>query len=79
MDAGSCGRPRLPRVGVATAGAGLRGQAAWMASVLAEAGVPAMLRISPGQHTWQYAMSAFADALTYLEQYWQQYTSAEAA
>jgi len=57
----------------------VRGQAAWMAGRLSAAGVPAVLRVSPGQHTWQYAMGAFADALTYLEQYWQQYAEADAA
>ena len=57
----------------------VRGQAAWMAGLLATAGVPAVLRVMPGSHTWPYALRAFADALTYLEQYWQQYTTAEAA
>jgi S-formylglutathione hydrolase FrmB len=57
----------------------VRGQAAWMAGLLASAGVPAVLHISPGQHSWQYAMGAFADSLSYLEQYWQQYATAEAA
>jgi len=57
----------------------VRGQAAWMAGLLAAAGVPAVLRVMPGSHTWPYALRAFADALTYLDQYWQQYTTAEAA
>jgi predicted esterase len=57
----------------------VRGQAAWMAGLLHAAGVPAVLRVSPGGHTWQYAIGAFSDAVTYLQQYWQQYASAEAA
>jgi S-formylglutathione hydrolase FrmB len=57
----------------------VRGQAAWMAGLLATAGVPAVLRVMPGSHTWPYALRAFADALTYLAQYWQHYTTAEAA
>ena len=57
----------------------VRGQAAWMAGLLATAGVPAVLRVMPGSHTWPYALRAFADALTYLDHYWQQYTTAEAA
>jgi S-formylglutathione hydrolase FrmB len=57
----------------------VRGQAAWMAGLLWTAGIPAVLRITPGGHTWQYAITAVSDALTYLEQYWQQYAEAEAA
>jgi S-formylglutathione hydrolase FrmB len=57
----------------------VRGQAAWMAGLLATAGVPAVLRIMPGAHSWRYALHAFADALIYLEQYWQHSTTAEAA
>jgi hypothetical protein len=57
----------------------VHGQAAWMAGLLAAAGVSAVPRISPGQHTWQYAMGAFAGALTCLEHYRRQYATAEAA
>jgi S-formylglutathione hydrolase FrmB len=57
----------------------VRGQAAWMAGLLQQAGVPAVLRVMPGSHSWAYAKRAFTDALTYLEQYWQQYAAREAA
>jgi S-formylglutathione hydrolase FrmB len=49
----------------------VHGQAARMARLLRRAGVPAILRIRPGSHTWTYALRAFQDALTYLEQNWQ--------
>jgi S-formylglutathione hydrolase FrmB len=48
----------------------VRGQAAWMARLLRRAGVPAILRITPGSHTWTYALSAFQDALTCLDRDW---------
>lgn len=57
----------------------VRGQAAWMAGLLHKAGVPAVLRIMPGSHSFSYAMRAFSDALTYLETYWQQYAASEPA
>jgi S-formylglutathione hydrolase FrmB len=57
----------------------IRGQAAWMAGLLRRAGVPATLRILPGSHSWQYALGALQDALTYLEQSWQQAAAREAA
>lgn len=56
----------------------VRGQAAWMAGLLRGAGVPAVLRIMPGSHSWSYALRAFRDALGYLDEYWQQATTAEA-
>ncbi len=56
----------------------VRGQAAWMAGLLRKAGVPAVLRIMPGSHTWPYALRAFQDALTYLDGYWQQAAAGEA-
>ncbi len=49
----------------------VRGQAAHMARLLRRAGVPAILRIMPGSHTWTYALRAFQDALTYLGEDWQ--------
>ena len=48
----------------------IRGQAAWMAKLLRRAGVPVTLRITPGSHSWRYALGAFQDALTDLGQYW---------
>jgi S-formylglutathione hydrolase FrmB len=53
----------------------VRGQAAWMAGLLRIAGVPVVLRIMPGSHTWPYAIRAFNDAFTYLDEYWQQYAA----
>jgi S-formylglutathione hydrolase FrmB len=57
----------------------VRGQAAWMAGLLRRAGVPATLRILPGSHSWRYALRALQDALTYLDQSWQQAAAREAA
>jgi S-formylglutathione hydrolase FrmB len=48
----------------------IRGQAAAMASLLRKAGVPAILRVTPGSHTWTYALRALQDALTYLDKDW---------
>jgi S-formylglutathione hydrolase FrmB len=50
----------------------VRGQAAWFHGLLARAGVPSVLRIMPGAHSWSYALTAFQDSLTYLDEYWQQ-------
>jgi enterochelin esterase-like enzyme len=49
----------------------VRGQAAWMGRLLGKAGVPALVRVSPGSHSWAYALRALSDSLTYLDQYWQ--------
>jgi S-formylglutathione hydrolase FrmB len=57
----------------------IRGQAAWMARLLRRAGVPATLRILPGSHSWQYGLGALQDALTHLDQSWQQAAAREAA
>jgi S-formylglutathione hydrolase FrmB len=57
----------------------IRGQAVWMAGLLRRAGVPATLRIMPGTHSWSYAMRAFQDALTYLDEDWQRAATARAA
>jgi S-formylglutathione hydrolase FrmB len=51
----------------------VRGQAAWMGGLLSRAGVPAIVRISPGTHSWAYALRALTDSLTYLDGYWQTY------
>lgn len=50
----------------------VRGQAAWMGGRLASAGVPAVVRIMPGSHSWAYALRALNDSLTYVDEYWQQ-------
>jgi predicted esterase len=50
----------------------VRGQAAWMGGLLRRAGIPAIVRISSGSHSWAYALRALSDSLTYLDQYWQQ-------
>lgn len=57
----------------------VRGQAAWMAGLLRAAGVPPVLSIMPGSHSWRYALHAFTGALGYLQQYWQQHAAREAA
>jgi S-formylglutathione hydrolase FrmB len=49
----------------------VRGQAKWMSGLLARAGVPNTVRTLPGSHSWSYALRAFNDALTYLQEYWQ--------
>jgi S-formylglutathione hydrolase FrmB len=56
----------------------IRGQAAWMGRLLSRAGVPAVVRIMPGSHTWSYALRAFQDALTYLDADWQRAAAREA-
>jgi S-formylglutathione hydrolase FrmB len=50
----------------------VRGQAAWMGGLLTKAGVPNVVRILPGTHSWSYALRAFGDSLSYLDQDWQQ-------
>lgn len=50
----------------------VRGQATWMGALLAKAGVPAVVRIMPGAHSWAYALRALNDSLSYVDQYWQQ-------
>jgi S-formylglutathione hydrolase FrmB len=50
----------------------VRGQAAWMGGLLAAAGVPAIVRLMPGDHSWAFALRALQDALTYVGEYWQQ-------
>jgi S-formylglutathione hydrolase FrmB len=49
----------------------VRGQAVWMGGLLRRAGVPAIVHISPGSHSWAYALRALSDSLTYLDQNWQ--------
>jgi S-formylglutathione hydrolase FrmB len=53
----------------------VRGQAAWMGGLLHQAGVPAIVQISPGAHSWAFALRALTDSLTYLDGYWQRYAS----
>lgn len=53
----------------------VRGQAVWMGGLLEQAGVPAIVRIAPGAHSWAYALRALTDSLTYLGGYWQQHAS----
>jgi S-formylglutathione hydrolase FrmB len=55
----------------------VRGQAEWMGGLLAKAGVPAIVRIMPGAHSWAYALRALQDALTYVTGYWQQAATRE--
>jgi len=55
----------------------VRGQAAWMGRLLSRAGVPAIVRILPGSHSWSYALRAFQDALTYLDSDWQRAAARE--
>jgi S-formylglutathione hydrolase FrmB len=55
----------------------VRGQAAWMAGLLRRAGAPATLRILPGAHSWSYALRAFQDALTDLDEDWQRAAAGE--
>jgi S-formylglutathione hydrolase FrmB len=55
----------------------VRGQAARMEGLLRKAGVPAILRIMPGSHSWSYALRALQDSLTYLDDYWQQHAVGE--
>lgn len=57
----------------------VRGQAAWMAGLLRKASVPATLRITPGSHSWPYALRALQDSFTYLDGYWQRHAAREAA
>ncbi len=49
----------------------VHGQAAAMAGLLRQVRVPSTLRILPGSHSWPYALRAFQDALTFLEEDWQ--------
>jgi len=56
----------------------VHGQAARMARLLRRAGVPAVLRILPGSHTWAYALRALQDALTCLDSDWQREAAEEA-
>jgi S-formylglutathione hydrolase FrmB len=53
----------------------VRGQATWMGGLLRQAGVPAIVRMAPGAHSWAYAIRALGDSLTYLDGYWQTYAS----
>ena len=57
----------------------VHGQAAWMARLLRRAGVAAIVRITPGSHTWTYALHALQDALTYLDKDWQRAAEREAS
>jgi S-formylglutathione hydrolase FrmB len=50
----------------------IRGQAAWMGSLLRRAGVPVTVHIQPGRHDWAYAMSALEYSFGFLSRNWQQ-------
>ena len=49
----------------------VNGQAAWMGGLLTRAGVPAIVRVSPGAHSWAYALRALSDSLSDVDGYWQ--------
>lgn len=57
----------------------IRGQATRMARLLRRAGVPATLRIMPGSHSWAYALRAFQNALSYLDEDWQRSAAGDPA
>jgi S-formylglutathione hydrolase FrmB len=48
----------------------IRGQAAQMAARLRDAGVPVTVSITPGSHSWGYAMSALRRACGFLYDGW---------
>jgi len=57
----------------------VRGQAAWIGGLLKAAGVPTVVRLMPGDHSWAFALRALQDALTYVGEYWQQAAEREAS
>jgi S-formylglutathione hydrolase FrmB len=53
----------------------IRGEAAWMAGLLRQAGVPAQVEILPGTHSWAYALSALKYAFGFLYDGWRAATT----
>jgi S-formylglutathione hydrolase FrmB len=50
----------------------IKGQAAWMAGLLRQAGVPVQVHIQPGTHDWAYARAAMRYAFGFLYDGWRQ-------